>query len=203
MRIVGVFASSLLKKITDTFTRANTTTGLGTSTSGSLWSALRGNWIISSNKATSSDAPSSYPLTSVEVGKLEQTIKVTDIGSGPGIAFWVTDANNWWGAYQNQVTTYYAGNYYAGEPSSFYAGSSYAGEPSSYYAGNYFPPSYYGPRDYYFPGSYAPPIYYAGIPASSTPPSYYAGIPSSYTPPSTTYAYTLYLIRAMTEDKND
>jgi hypothetical protein len=233
MLIIGVIASSLLKKITDTFTRADTTTGLGATTSGSLWSAVRGNWFISSNKANSTDAPSSYPIASVDPGKIDQTITATDIGSGPGIAFWITDANTWWGSYQGQVTTYVASSYYPGADASYYpgAGASYypgsysppsytAGEASYYaapryvagfystpkydafrgyyYAGQYVPGYYFGgaylpgSSASYYPGSYSSPSYYPGSSAS-----YYPGASSSYTAASTTYAYTLYLIKSI------
>lgn len=89
--------------ITDTFNRANGS--LGTSSSGYLWSALRGTWSISSNQATSSDAGNTYPLATVDVGAQNVIVSADITDGGPGVAFWVTDANSWWASAVNYSTS--------------------------------------------------------------------------------------------------
>ena len=89
--------------ITDTFSRSDGS--LGTSSSGHLWSVLRGTWAISSSKATSSTAASSYPLASVDVGAKNVIVSADITDGGPGVAFWVTDANSWWASSVNYRTT--------------------------------------------------------------------------------------------------
>ena len=89
--------------ITDTFSRSDGS--LGTSSSGHLWSVLRGTWAISSSKATSSTAGSSYPLASVDVEAKNVIVSADITDGGPGVAFWVTDANSWWASSVNYRTT--------------------------------------------------------------------------------------------------
>jgi len=102
----GQWRKWVIGSLKDLFTRANTTTGLGTAPTGQVWAATRGNWFISSNKATSNDTPSTYPLASAQVGLTYPTItEAVDNRGGPGIAFWVTDSNNWWGFYAQTNTS--------------------------------------------------------------------------------------------------
>lgn len=89
--------------ITDTFNRANGS--LGTSSSGHPWSVLRGTWSISSNQATSSDSGSTYPLATVDIGAQNVIVSADITDGGPGIAFWVTDANSWWASSVNYRST--------------------------------------------------------------------------------------------------
>jgi hypothetical protein len=89
--------------ITDTFNRSDGS--LGTSSSGHLWSVLRGTWAISSSKATSSTAGSSYPLASVDVEAKNVIVSADITDGGPGVAFWVTDANSWWASSVNYRTS--------------------------------------------------------------------------------------------------
>ena len=89
--------------ITDTFSRSDGS--LGTSSSGHLWSVLRGTWAISSSKATSATAGSSYPLASVDVEAKNVIVSADITDGGPGVAFWITDANSWWASSVNYRTT--------------------------------------------------------------------------------------------------
>lgn len=92
----GIVSGSIVKKIIDQFTR--TTSGLlGTATSGQIWSAIRGVWSANGSQATSSDTPSTYPIASISFGP--NAILSADVSPGVGVAFWVSDANNWWAAY--------------------------------------------------------------------------------------------------------
>jgi len=89
--------------ITDTFNRSDGS--LGTSSSGYLWSVLRGTWSISSNQATSSDSGSTYPLATLDVGAQNVIVSADITNGGPGVAFWVTDANSWWASSVNYAST--------------------------------------------------------------------------------------------------
>ena len=103
---------TLVYTVTDAFNRTNTTTGLGTTdTGGQSWLAKRGNWFISSNQAKSTDTPSTYPVAAVEMidANVQINLDVDTAGGGTGAAFWVSDANNWWGVQTyNASTTAYA-----------------------------------------------------------------------------------------------
>jgi hypothetical protein len=103
---------TLVYTVIDTFTRANTTTGLGTTETGAQsWLAKRGNWFVSSNQAKSTDTPSTYPIAAVEMidANVQINLDVDTAGGGTGAAFWVSDANNWWGVQTyNASTTAYA-----------------------------------------------------------------------------------------------
>ena len=103
---------TLVYTVTDAFNRANTTTGLGvTDTGGQSWLAKRGNWFINTNKAKSTDTPSTYPVAAVELidANVQINLDVDTAGGGTGAAFWVTDANNWWGVHTyNASTTAYS-----------------------------------------------------------------------------------------------
>ena len=111
LNILGII-TSVLSKITDTFNR--TDGSLGTSSSGNLWSILSGTWAISSNQATSSTAGSSYPLATVDIGAQNVIVSADITDGGPGVAFWVTDANSWWASSVNYRSTQTGQAYYTG-----------------------------------------------------------------------------------------
>jgi len=90
----GMLAAAL-KPIQDLFTRT-TTVSLGNATSGQTWINTRGTWFANGSAAQSDDAASTYPLSSI-VFKQDATLKADTTG-GVGLAFWVTDSSNWWGA---------------------------------------------------------------------------------------------------------
>ena len=93
LNILGII-TSILSKITDTFNRSDGS--IGSADTGQVWSATRGTWTISTNKATSSDAGSTYPLASINLGLQDVAVSADITNGGPGVAFWVTDNNNWW-----------------------------------------------------------------------------------------------------------
>jgi len=68
--------------------------------------AARGSWTISSNQATTASAANTYPIATVTGASSAQTLNA-DVGVGTGIAFWVTDANNWWGVYRQETNFSY------------------------------------------------------------------------------------------------
>jgi hypothetical protein len=93
LNILGII-TSVLSKITDSFNRSDGS--IGSTDTGQTWSATRGTWTISTNKATSSDAGSAYPLASINLGLQDVAVSADITNGGPGVAFWVTDNNNWW-----------------------------------------------------------------------------------------------------------
>ena len=85
--------------VSDSFNRGNG--ALGTSSDGvSVWSVQRGNFSLDSNMGYSSDANNSVatvPMASSTITNAQADM-YSDQG-GTGLAFWVTDANSWWGIY--------------------------------------------------------------------------------------------------------
>ncbi len=98
--------SNALKIITDSFNRSNGS--LGTTDTGQSWSATRGTWSISSNQATSPDSASTYPMATVDIGAQNVVVSADITDGGPGVAFWVTDANSWWASSANYRTSSYS-----------------------------------------------------------------------------------------------
>lgn len=104
---LGSFAS-IRKRFADTFNRTDSASEIGRSSDGSLWSIIRGTWGISTNRASTSSAASSYPLATIDMPKQNVTIDLLDTANGTGAALWVTDSGNWWGLAisQESVTTF-------------------------------------------------------------------------------------------------
>lgn len=100
------FYLGLVSAVYDIFNRATSGT-LGVSTSGTSWRPIRGTWNAANGVATTSDAANTYPIAAVLLPKSNVTVDVTGASLGAGISFWVTDANNWWGAASAETDTYY------------------------------------------------------------------------------------------------
>jgi hypothetical protein len=90
-----------LVSVIDTFNRTDGVLGFGGGTTSVPWSVVRGSWLVGANQATSATAGSSYPIATLNFTQEDVTLSVDGIGPGIGTAFWVTDANNWWGTYQD------------------------------------------------------------------------------------------------------
>ena len=204
VKIGGTWRQFFQGIISDLFNRSNTASGLGTSDTGNAWSALRGNWYINNNKAKSGDTPSAYPIASLISPTSSPTISLdVDTSGGVGIAFWVTDAQNWWGLfpYTNIVTsysqvcatysqtgpTYSCGGTYSQSGASYYCGGTYSQSGASYYCGGSYSQS---GASYYCGGSYYQNYdgYYCGGSYSQTGPNYYCG---SVVGPSYSYGCSL------------
>lgn len=98
MKFVNIIPSvSRRKTFKDTFNRANTAGSLGESSDGSLWSAIRGTFTVSTNKAVSVDAASSYPAATVDMNTQNVSISIKGATQGTTAALWVTDSGNWFG----------------------------------------------------------------------------------------------------------
>ena len=112
--ILGIQAAlTKLKAFTDSFTRTdNPSTLQGTGTKS--WKNTRGTWAILSNKASTATAPATYPLASINAGSTYATAKIgygTASKHGWGVAFWLADNANWYGAVTDR--TYVQTNYQA------------------------------------------------------------------------------------------
>ena len=101
VKVNGVWREWFSAIIRDDFNRTNATSLGTTSNKVASWTATSGSWAIASNAATTSTGASSYPLATLDAASEANDVDVrVDIptGAGPGVAFWVTDANNWWAA---------------------------------------------------------------------------------------------------------
>jgi hypothetical protein len=202
VKVGGVWHQFFQGIISDLFNRSNTSSGLGTSDTGNAWSALRGNWYINNNKAASGDTPSAYPIASLISPTASPTISLdVDTAGGTGIAFWVTDAQNWWGLFPyTNITTSYSQTCvtYSSSGPTYYCGGSYSQTGPNYYCSSYsqsgpfyscaaysqtgpyyYCSSYYGVGPNYYCGSTNGP-YYGSTCDSANGPFYYASCTAWY-----------------------
>ena len=135
-----------LSRFTDTFTAANSASALP-APSATPWEATRGTWGITSNKAYAVTTPSSYAVAVVDAKTEDVRVKSTtdNTHAGVGVSFWVTDANNWWGAHSKKVST-------TGTPYTCPSGGTLSGSNCNYTYGATGTPS----QQFYFycPGGY-------------------------------------------------
>lgn len=107
IKVSGVWKQWYASAISDTFNRTNSST-LGVASNGfTTWnSTFKGSWGISSNKASTATSPSSYPMATVSTpsGTADFTANL-DVTNGAGIAFWVSDVNNWWAVVSDSGST--------------------------------------------------------------------------------------------------
>lgn len=104
-RAFGSAVSLKLAAFVDTFTASNSASALPQSTG--LWQAILGVWGVTSNKAYASTLVSGYAVATVDTMTEDVTVKSTtdNTGAGVGVSFWVTDANNWWGAHSTKTSS--------------------------------------------------------------------------------------------------
>jgi hypothetical protein len=100
-KVNGTWRQGYAANVEDNFNRADAAT-LGTSSNYvATWTNLRQTWAIVSNQATASADPTTYPLATVsaprQISDYELHIDNVD-GAGTGLAWWVTNLNNWWAA---------------------------------------------------------------------------------------------------------
>lgn len=88
------FLAAVKVKVTDTFTRSSGSS-LGSADTGQAWTAVTGVWGTNGTQAYTNTSASSYPLATVTASSPNVTGSAT-AASGTGVAFWVSDANNWW-----------------------------------------------------------------------------------------------------------
>jgi len=90
-----------LPAITDNFNR--TGASLGTTSSGSAWTAHSGAWFTNGTKAVSS----STGVASVSFGNNSATV-TADVTNGYGVAWWVTGSGSYYSSYYQQYTYTYS-----------------------------------------------------------------------------------------------
>lgn len=109
--------------VTDNFNRI-TTGSLGTTSSGTLWQAIKGIWTANNGVAQTSDAATNDTLAVVDLKSPLVTVTAVNASLGAGVAFMVQDVNNWWAAVglENDTYTYaYTYSYTATGTGSSYA----------------------------------------------------------------------------------
>jgi hypothetical protein len=87
---------NLAKKFVDTFFRENETP-LYKSSSGTVWTILRGAWSVFDYKAKTDTPASEYPLAVVNTTSADVDLSIKDLSQGAAAALWVSDSGNWWG----------------------------------------------------------------------------------------------------------
>lgn len=108
VKVNGTWREWFSAIIRDNFNRSNAGSLGTTSNQVATWTATTGSWAIASNRATTATAATSYPLATVETVSGSSNVDVrVDVptGAGPGVAFWVTDTNNWWAATTSTSST--------------------------------------------------------------------------------------------------
>jgi hypothetical protein len=110
LRRTSVAAQKLRQvfNFTDNFgARANGALG-GTRPPGNRgwWTNYRNSFTIVSGRANApTPASGDYTVSAVVTDRADKTITATTVDAGAGISFWVTDANNWWGATHQETQT--------------------------------------------------------------------------------------------------
>ncbi len=90
------FGASLVNRIYDNFLRTTSGT-LGDAVTGQVWSNVVGVWFANGSAAQTNTSPSSYPMAIIPF--LANIVATLDnVSEGGGIAFWETDAGDWWAA---------------------------------------------------------------------------------------------------------
>jgi hypothetical protein len=107
IKVGGNWKQFWAAELVDEFGRANTQSGLGTAVSGQAWSVLRSQWQILNNAANTLGTKTDYPLATVDTGFSDFTLEANELSPGAGVAFRVSDANNWWAVfpYYTQTST--------------------------------------------------------------------------------------------------
>lgn len=124
MGFISSVASSVRKRLLDTFsTRSDTTGSLGTASDGSDWTATSQTIEVKSGAAKATTTPVSasggtaYPIATVSMPTQDNVISIADTNEGSSAALWVQSSSDWWivdiEAVQNAVTNYASGsNFY-------------------------------------------------------------------------------------------
>lgn len=113
-KVNGTWQTVYTSAISDNFNRADSATLGVVPDSDYAWNDRRGLWQISGSAAYSSSLESSYPIADVDFSTQNVVIQATINPSatsqssgkyGGGIAFWIVDSDNWWGAYNDVTVT--------------------------------------------------------------------------------------------------
>jgi hypothetical protein len=144
IRGFGRFGKNILLAFLDSLSRTTSGT-LGTSSDGkAVWKNVRGTWQGSGSAGASQSAASGNNIAVVDLdGTVISNLQVdTSNTSGVGLAFWVTDDNNWWASTTSNSTSAYSystctgggsGLNPGGCPGSCYGACGGCNQSSSYY----------------------------------------------------------------------
>lgn len=147
VKVAGVWRQWFVGAFSDTFAR--TTSGsLGTSSSGGIWTAIKGIWFANGTVAQSNDAPTNNSIATMTLGSPNVTLTALNVTLGTGISFLVTDSLNWWAAAAERTDTAYSyitsASYTSVSPVGYnYAGTTYYYYSVTAYAGSYTNYTYY------------------------------------------------------------
>ena len=95
-----------IKTLTELFNRtAGAPLGQAAGKESFSWIDLRGSWTTQTDKAQTSSAANTYPLSMLPLESSTATITAKGVTNGTGIAFWVTDSNNWYATVSDAYRT--------------------------------------------------------------------------------------------------
>lgn len=109
VKVDGQWKQFWAADLKDTFSRADTTSGLGTTESGQAWNIVSSQWRINNGFANTTGAKTDYPLAVVDLGFYDFVGKANEMSPGMGFVFNYQDTNNWWAVlpYYNQTSYTY------------------------------------------------------------------------------------------------
>lgn len=67
------------------------------------WKVTRGSWSVTGGSQIEA-ASNDYALLTAKMAKTDIDLQAWMPGAGTGVAFWVTDSNNWWALVTNQIS---------------------------------------------------------------------------------------------------
>jgi len=103
---LGSRFTAVRERFFDNFTRANSSS-LGTSTDGSLWTPTTSSLSISGNSATSPNSNTAYPMSTIDMPTIDNSVELTGTGQGSSAAIWVQSSTDWYLVGQDLVQTSY------------------------------------------------------------------------------------------------
>lgn len=113
-KVNGTWQTVYTSSISDNFNRANSANLGNVPDTDFTWTQTDGSWSINTNRVESVTSAASYPMIDVNFNTqnvaLGVNINATGTSQasgkyGAGIAFWIVDATNWWGAFNDVVLT--------------------------------------------------------------------------------------------------
>ena len=110
MPIVSLF-SSMVKLISSKVRFVDTFSRTVSGSLGGIWSNIRDTWYANGTAAQSDNAATNYPIAAIPLASTNQIVSAS-VGSGTGVAFWLTDSGNWWAStsYNTQSSYTYSCN---------------------------------------------------------------------------------------------
>lgn len=114
MRIfLGGRFASVRERFFDNFTRSSSV-GLGTATDGSKWTPVTSTLNISGNQAISPNNNANYPLATVDMPTVNNSIELTGTSQGSSVGVWVQSSTDWYMVGQDATQSSYTYYVFAG-----------------------------------------------------------------------------------------